>query len=118
MSSSDLENTFKGIWRRARNEPSVEALTPELIAKWASDKGLADPIVTARDVRAFHPTPSIVLEIGGRKACFPRVPVAGDEFWSRRRRAKEDEALLWEKMEWFVPLMAASGQDPANVGRR
>lgn len=48
MSSFDLESTFKGIWRRALNEPSLETLTPELIAKWARDKGLADPVAIAR----------------------------------------------------------------------
>ena len=104
MPSSDLDSKFKGIWWRALNEPSLGALTPELVAKWASDKGLADPVAIACDVGAFHPTPSIVLEVGGRKACFPRSALAGDEFWNIRRKAKDDEALLWEKMEWFLPL--------------
>lgn len=110
MSSSDLESKFKGIWRRALNEPSLGGLTPELIAEWASDKGLADPVAIACDVGAFHPTPSIVLEVGGRKACFPRIPLAGDELWNIRRKAKDDEALLWEKMEWFLPLWLPMGK--------
>ena len=110
MSSSDLESKFKGIWLRALNEPSLGSLTPELIAEWASDKGLADPVVIARDVGAFHPTPSFVLEVGGRKACFPKIPVAGDELWNIRRKAKDDEALLWEKMEWFLPLWLPMGK--------
>src|SRR5580704_15448553 len=110
MSSSDLESKFKGIWRRALNEPSLGGLTPELIAEWASDKGLADPVAIARDVGAFHPTPSIVLEVGGRKACFPRIPLAVDELWNIRRKARDDEALLWEKMEWFLPLWLPMGE--------
>lgn len=110
MSSSDLDSKFEGIWRRALNEPSVGALTPELIVKWASDKGLADPVAIACGVGAFHPTPSIVLEVGGRKACFPKSAVAGDESWNTRRRAKDDEALLWEKMEWFAPLWLPMGK--------
>ena len=110
MSSSDLDSKLEGIWRRAQNEPSLEILTPELIAKWASDKGLADPVAIARDVGVFNPTPSIVLEIGGRKACFPRSAVTGDELWNIRRKAKVDEALLWEKMEWFAPLWLPMGE--------
>jgi hypothetical protein len=78
--------------------------------KWASDKGLADPVAIACDVGAFHPTPSIVLEVGDRKACFPKSAVAGDESWNTRRRAKDDEALLWEKMEWFAPLWLPMGK--------
>jgi hypothetical protein len=107
MSSlSNLESTFKGVWRRALNEPSLEGLTPELIAKWAG----ADPVATGRDVGVFHPTPSIVLEVDGRKACFPKIPSEGDASWTIRRKAKDDEALLWEKMEWFAPLWLPMGK--------
>lgn len=110
MSSSNLTSKFKGIWQRALNEPSLEGLAPELIAKWANEKGLSDPVATARDVGAFHSTPSIVLEVGGQKACFPRIPQTGDQSWNIRRKAREDEALLWEKMEWFLPLWLPSGK--------
>jgi hypothetical protein len=110
MSSSDLESIFKGIWCRALNRPSLEGLTPELIAEWANDKGLVDPVAIVRDVGAFHPTPSIVLEVSGRKACFPRIPSEGDASWTVRRKAKDDEALLWEKMEWFAPLWLPMGK--------
>jgi hypothetical protein len=110
MSSSDLESIFKGIWWRALNEPSLEGLTPELITEWANDKGLVDPVAIARDVGAFHPTPSIVLEVGGRKACFPKIPSEGEASWTVRRKAKDDEALLWEKMEWFLPLWLPMGK--------
>jgi hypothetical protein len=110
MTSLDLESIFKGIWHRALKESSLAALTPELIAKWANDKGLADPSATARDVGAFHPTPSIVLEVGGQKACFPRIPSEGDASWNIRRKRKDDEALLWDKMEWFAPLWLPMGE--------
>jgi hypothetical protein len=104
MSSSDLDSKFKGIWLRALNEPSLENLTPELIVEWAASKGLANPVATARDVSPFHPTPSIVLEVDGGKACFPKNSASRDSSWDMRRRAKEDEASLWKKMEWFAPL--------------
>jgi hypothetical protein len=54
MSASDLESKFKGIWQRALNEPSLEALTPALIVKWATEKSLADATATLRDVGAFR----------------------------------------------------------------
>ncbi|WP_445217596.1 hypothetical protein ACKWRH_37220 [Bradyrhizobium sp. Pa8] len=110
MSPLDLENIFKGIWWRAQNEPSLEGLTPELIAGWARDKGLADPVATARDVGAFNPTPGIVLEVGGQKACFPRISSEGDASLNVRRKVRDDEALLWEKLEWFAPLWLPRGK--------
>lgn len=110
MPSSDLESKFKGIWQRALNEPSLENLTPELIVEWANSKGLANPVATARGVSAFHPTPGIVLEVDGGKACFPRGCAAGDSSWDIQHRAKEDEALLWRKMEWFAPLWLPMGK--------
>ena len=110
MSSSDLESKFKGIWLRALNQQPLESLTPDLITKWANDKGLAHSSVIARDVGAFHPNPSIVLEVDGQKACFPRTPVKGDESAKLRRKSKDDEALLWEKMEWFLPLWLPMGK--------
>jgi hypothetical protein len=110
MPSSDLDSKFKGIWLRALNEPSPENLTPELIVGWANSKGLANPVATARDFGPFLPAPSIVLEVEGGKACFPRISASGDSSWDMRRRAKEDEALLWKKMEWFAPLWLPRGK--------
>jgi hypothetical protein len=104
MSAPNFENKFQGLWRRAQNEPSLSVITPELVANWASDAGLASPVATARDVGAFHPTPSIVLETCGQKACFPKISSEGDDKWKIRRKAKDREASLWEKVEWFSPL--------------
>ena len=71
----------------------------------ATDKGLANPVACVRDVGPFHPTSSVVFgQVNGGKACFPKTPASGDASWDSRRRAKEDEALLWRKMEWFSPL--------------
>lgn len=110
MSSSPRDSKFQGIWQRALNEPSLENLTPELIVGWAASKGLPNPRATARDVGPFHPTPSIVLEVDGGKACFPRKSATGDSSWELRRQAKEGEALLWKKMEWFAPLWLPTGK--------
>lgn len=110
MSPPNLDSKFQGIWQRALNEPSLENLTPEIIVEWAVSKGLTNPKATSRDVGPFHPTPSIVLEVDGGKACFPKKRATGDPSWELRRRAKEDEALLWKKMEWFAPLWLPMGK--------
>ncbi|MEO8735706.1 MAG: hypothetical protein ABI380_04130, partial [Edaphobacter sp.] len=110
MSSTDLDSKFKGVWLRALNEPALENLTPELIVEWAVSKGLVNPVASARDVGPLQPTPSIVLEVDGGKACFPKMSASGDSSWQMRRRAKEDEALLWKKMEWFAPLWLPTGK--------
>jgi hypothetical protein len=110
MSFTDLDIKFNGIWQRALNEPSLENLTPELIVQWAFSKGLANPTATSRDVGPFQPTPCIVLEVDGGKACFPKQSASGNSSWDMRRRAKEDEALLWKKMEWFAPLWLPMGK--------
>jgi hypothetical protein len=110
MSQLDYTRKFQGIWCRALNEPSLAALTPELIMEWADDKGLTQPSAVARDVGIFHPTPAIVLEIAGIRACFPKTPASGDEFWHIRRQRKDEEAALWEKMEWFLPLWLPMGE--------
>lgn len=104
MTTSDLESKFKGIWLRALNGASLEALTPELIVKWATEKGLPDARAAKAKVGAFNPTPSIVLEASGAKVCFPMVPAKGDKLWYIRRQKRDEEALLWRKMEWFLPL--------------
>jgi hypothetical protein len=54
MSFSNIEKKFSGIWARALKEASLNALTPELIEKWASDKRLINPVVKFADVGAFH----------------------------------------------------------------
>jgi len=110
MLSTSLERAFKGIWLRALNEPSLQNLTTDLISGWAISKGLTDAKATARGVGAFFPTPCIVLEVNGGRACFPTVASCGDPDWENRRRIKEDEILVWKKMEWFAPLWLPMGK--------
>ena len=111
MSSPDPDSKFKGVWLRALNEPSLENLTPELIVEWAASKGLANPVATARGVGAFHPTPrASYWRLTAERLAFPKACASGDSSWDVRRRAKEDEALLWKKMEWFAPLWLPMGK--------
>jgi hypothetical protein len=110
MGFSTLEEKFIGIWRRATNETSLNALTPELIEKWASDKQLINPVAKLADVGAFHPTPCIVLTVEDGKACFPTIPISGDENYHIRRKQHDDQAALWDKVEWFMPLWLPMGE--------
>lgn len=105
-----IEDKFKGIWHRALNTQSLGSLTPELILCWAREKDLANPVALAQSVGAFHPTPSIVLTAEGGKACFPTVPASGDKNWTIRRKAHDDQAALWDKVEWFMPLWVPMGE--------
>jgi hypothetical protein len=110
MLSPTIEDKFKGIWHRALNTPPPGSLTPELILNWAREKDLASPVAVALGVGAFHPTPSIVLTVEGGKACFPTIPASGDENWRIRRKAHDDQAALWDKVEWFMPLWLPMGE--------
>jgi hypothetical protein len=92
------------------NLPALGNVTPELVVKWANEKGLTNPVASLLGVGPFQPTPSIVLQVHGGKACFPTVGLSGDVAWDIRRRAKEDEALLWRKVEWFAPLWLPTGK--------
>lgn len=109
LTQAAIESRFQGIWRRCENT-SANGITPELIEKWAADKGLSNISASARSVGAFTPTPSIVLDANGRKACFPTIPHTGDRAWETRRAAREQEAILWDKVEWFLPLWVPLGK--------
>lgn len=109
LTQNEIESRFQGIWRRLKNR-SANCITPELIEEWASEKGLSIISASARNVGAFNSTPSIVLEVNGGTACFPTIPDTGDSAWETRRAAREQEALLWDKVEWFLPLWLPLGK--------
>lgn len=108
--SPEIEAKFRGIWQRALNMPSLKLLTPELVINWAKEKGLNNPVAVVQPVGAFHPTPSIILTAEGGIACFPTISTSGDENWKIRRTANENQAALWDKVEWFVPLWLPMGK--------
>lgn len=109
MIPTDINNHFLGIWHRALNEPSLEALTPDLVQSWANEKGLDVSRAEEREVGAFAKTKAIVLTVESIDACFPKVPVTGDAIWQSKRRMADENAELWEKMEWFSPLWIPMG---------
>ncbi len=110
MTFSTLEKKFIGIWQRAKKAPSLNSLTPELIEKWARDKLLVNPVAKHANVGAFYPTSCIVLTVEDGKACFPTTPISGDENWHVRRKQHDDQAALWDKVEWFMPLWLPMGE--------
>jgi len=101
---------FLAIWRRALNQPSLDTLSPELISKWAAERGLTGAVTEERDVGRFRKTNSIVLNLGADKGCFPKIPSHGDPNWESRRKAAEHAASLWHKMEWFSPFWVPRDQ--------
>jgi hypothetical protein len=104
MAFSDSGRHFLAIWRRALNEPSLDRLTPELISFWAAERGLAGVSAEERDVGAFAKTKSVVLTVGDKKGCFPKIPAAGNPEWEVRRGTADQVGARWEKVEWFAPL--------------
>jgi len=124
MVEPSISAEFLAIWRRAQNQPSLEILTPSLIASWASARNLVVQHVEERGVGAFASTASIVLTVSGGQACFPKVGSNGDQTWRRRREAANREAETWEKMEWFAPLWVPRRKvqlllsDAANCSRQ
>ncbi|MFD0912719.1 hypothetical protein [Methylophilus luteus] len=108
--SLSIEKKFSGIWHRALSHSPLTDLTPDLIEKWATEKQLINPVAELANVGAFHTTPCIVLTVEGGKACFPTIPATGDENWETRRRQHEDQAALWDKVEWFMPLWVPMGK--------
>jgi hypothetical protein len=110
----NIDAELQGIWRRVLNEPSLAALSSEMIENWAQERRLDVTRVEERAVGAFGKTPAVVLTIGDRKGCFPKIPVDGEPAWTARRAEAEDEAALWNKMEWFLPLWV-SKRDVAKI---
>ena len=110
MATLNLHSHFLAIWLRALNQPALNSLTPALIESWATARGLSVEGVEERDVGRFGKTRSIVLTVLGGQACFPKISPNGDPTWERRRHGANQNAILWEKMEWFSPLWVPNGQ--------
>lgn len=110
MTPPAIEQKFRGIWCRVRQEPSLNAITPEKIREWAIEKGLEVVAVDECEVGAFKRLGCIVLSVEGGKACFPKVDPRKAESWQISINAAEREAAIWEKMEWFAPLWIERGK--------
>lgn len=104
MTTSNIDMHFQAIWRRAQNQQSLNNITPDLIRCWAAERGLKVEGVDEHNVGAFRGIKCVVLTAEGGKACFPKVVPKDDPIWVRASEAAEQEAAIWEKMEWFSPL--------------
>lgn len=112
-SGKSEEAKFKGIWYRALKLPSLMHLNEVLVAAWARESRLDVREVIERPVGRFSPIPAIVLKTAEREAYFPRVPDVNDPQWLVRRKHRDDEAELWRKVEWFLPLWVSHGASRA-----
>lgn len=109
-SKVSIENAFTGLWGRANaHVAGGGTISAALISQWALDRGLA--VTNAEDGEAgiFNPIPAVLLDIKGRKACFPMMGKS-DSGWIARRAAADRTAELWNKVEWFSPLWVAIGK--------
>ncbi|MCX5538123.1 hypothetical protein M3A49_01190 [Paraburkholderia sp. CNPSo 3076] len=109
-SDAKLDKKFAGLWCRARKLPSLSDLNAETISLWAKDAGVVVQEVAERKVGAFRPIPAVVLTVAGKTAYFPTVSASDDPSWLANMKAREREAALWSKVEWFAPLWVARGQ--------
>jgi hypothetical protein len=107
---ASIENAFTGLWSRATAYVAAGgAFSAALISQWATDRGLT--VTNAQDgmVGIFSPIPAVVLDIEGRRACFPMIGKSSPE-WIARRAAADRTAELWKKVEWFGPLWVPIGK--------
>lgn len=110
MGQASSRESFLALWRRALQLPTLADLNPTDVREWAEQKGLNVREVVERDVGHFLPTPAIVLTVDGDAACLPKVPATGDEKWYVRRTRADENAALWERVEWFLPLWVPHGK--------
>jgi hypothetical protein len=110
MDQARTRELFLALWRRALQLPILTDLNPTNVREWAEQKGLIVRDVVERDVGHFRPTPAIVLKVDGDAACLPKAPATGDEKWQIRRTRADENATLWERVEWFSPLWVPNGK--------
>ncbi len=110
MDHKRSREAFLSLWRRALQLPMLTDLNPTNVREWAEQKGLIVREVVERDVGHFRTTPAIVLKVDGDSACLPKVPSAGEADWQTRRTRADEDASLWEKVEWFSPLWVPNGK--------
>ncbi|MBB2201930.1 hypothetical protein [Gluconacetobacter tumulisoli] len=119
MVSPDSLRLFKGIWQRALKEPSLQALTPDRIASWASEKGVADPITVARDVGMWVPDAYKTTDyLFGQDECV----FAFETFrrWLKSHffcNTADYRGLTWLNRHMFAHGTASSWQQPRNFSR-
>lgn len=107
------EAKFKGIWCRALKLPSLMHLDVDLVSAWAKESMLDVREVVEHPVGRFNPMPAIVLKTAEREACFPKAPDVTDPDWLAQKKHRDDEAELWRKVEWFLPLWVSNGESRA-----
>jgi hypothetical protein len=95
---------FLAIWRRALQLPKLKNMNSTIAREWAEQRGMIVRDAVERDVGLFHTTPAVVMRVDGDVACLPKVPATGDAIWQSHRTRADEQAALWEKVEWFSPL--------------
>ncbi len=102
----NIEDDFRGLWTRVQAVGS-NSVSPASIRAWATARGLTVTHVQERKVGLFRPIPAVVLDVEGRKACFPTICMGSLE-WKTTRATADHVAALWKKVEWFCPLWVSN----------
>jgi len=110
MDQTKHQDHFLALWRRALQMPTLMDLNVTNVREWAEQKGLVVRDVVEREVGHFRTTSAIVLTVGDDVACLPKVPITGDEKWQTNRTRADEDAALWERVEWFLPLWVPIGK--------
>jgi hypothetical protein len=110
MTNSCPDRHFLTIWRKALQLPSLDKLSLDLVNQWAIQQGLNIERVDELEVGQFGKTRSIVLTAKEGRACFPKIPHKTNPVWEKNNQIANKKAVLWEKVEWFVPFWVSVGQ--------
>lgn len=97
MGEKSVDERIQGLWWRAKQLPSLHALSSELLAQWASAANLPVDSVEERDIGRFRSFPAIVLKTGSHVATYPKVSATGDPQWLAHKQQRDVEAALWRK---------------------
>lgn len=101
---AQIDGKFDALWKRMCRYPVSEGEAASTLREWAEQMGVTVQFSGLTQVGRFQPTLAIVLATPEREACFPLSSPEAELRWQQNLEASNQEALLWEKVEWFGPL--------------
>lgn len=72
MTGKSVQERIQGLWWRAKQLPSLEALSAELVANWAQECGIAVDSVEGREIGRFPTLLGRCLEGRGAHCLLPQ----------------------------------------------
>lgn len=117
----NIEREFSALWNRAQLAGDTAVSAP-MIRAWATDLGLRVTDVQKHKVELFRPIPTVVLDVEGRKACFPIVCRHSPEWKTTRTRQTTsrfpgrslDRRLLRQAADRWIQSVGAATKSPSS----